>query len=623
MKIELVSIHIKKSPQAMPLAVAMLKAKLDSVERFKNRVETSISDFYLGQDIESIIDSILGKKPDMIGFSIYLWNRDVILQVAAHIKKRVPKIIICAGGAEAGAMPEILLNSGSFDFAVTGEGELAFTTAVEGVLSDEQLPENRMFSFPVKDLDDLPSPFLNGTIQIEKYEGVLWELSRGCPFKCDFCFESRGLSGVRRFSLERIESELRLFEQKKVTQVFVLDPTFNQDIERAKKILRMILRIAPSIHFTFEVRTEFIDPEMAELFAKVNCGLQIGLQSSDSAVLKCVNRSIDPAKFREKINILNRKNVVFGLDLIYGLPCDTLAGFRKSIDFAISLQPNNLDIFPLAVLPGTVLYEKAGSLGLDFPNQAPYIVNSTPDFSSDDMNEAQLLSDSCDSFYNKGRAVGWLFMVLETLNMKPSEFFVQFAGWIGEGGICKIQCDFVKDLFEKAGKRNLSTAMTDIIRYNDCLNRSMGSGFCEKHEGKVNLHQVFRLSPSTKFLTLNYDHDELLTIGEITLVDFVKHFKPSRNEIITYNDNGNARSMPLDTVWINLLRSLDGKRTVGQILKTMNMKNSAEAIEFIEFCAGSGIVSYLLKKSWIERKSGDPWGARTPVTDVKGRCPNH
>lgn len=591
MKIELVSIHIKKSPQAMPLAVAMLKAKLDSVEKFRNSVETSISDFYLGQDVEFIVDSILGKKPDMIGFSIYLWNRDIALQVAAHIKKRVPKIILCAGGAEAGAMPEMLLNSGSFDLAVTGEGEIAFAEAVEGVLNGEQLSENRIFSAPVEDIDDLPSPFLNGTIQIEKYEGVLWELSRGCPFKCDFCFESRGLSGVRRFSLERIESELKLFEEKKVTQVFVLDPTFNQDKERAKKILRMILKVAPSIHFTFEVRSEFIDAEMAKLFAKINCGLQIGLQSSDNAVLKCVNRSIDPSKFREKINVLNCENVVFGLDLIYGLPCDTLAGFKKSVDFALSLQPNNLDIFPLAVLPGTVLYEKAGSLGLDFPNNAPYIVSSTPDFPSDDMKEAQLLSASCDRFYNKGRAVGWLFMVLETLNMKPSEFFVQFDKWNGEGGICKIQCDFVKDLFEKAGKKNLSVAMTDIIKYNDCLNRSFESGFCEKLEGRINLHQVFRLSPSTRFLTLSYDHDELLTIGEITLVDFVKQFKPCKNEIITYNDNGNAHSMSLDTHWIKLLRSFDGKRTLDQILKTHNIKNTTEAIEFVKFCIESKIVA--------------------------------
>lgn len=589
MKIELISIHIERSPKAMPLAAAMLKAKLDSLNGYENRIRTSICDYYMDDDAGYIAASVLAKKPDLIGFSVYLWNRDLSLQVASIIKKKSPEIIICFGGAESVAMPEMFLNTGVFDFAVTGEGELAFAEAVYGILNDDPMPEGRMFSIPVNDLNDLPSPFLSGTVDLSKYEGVLWELSRGCPFKCDFCFESRGLSGVRRFSLDRIEAELRLFEEKKVTQVFVLDPTFNQDRERAKKILRMIQKIAPSIHFTFEVRTEFIDDEMAELFASVNCGLQIGLQSADSTVLKCVNRSIDPVKFMEKINILNRKNAIFGLDLIYGLPCDTLVGFRKSIDFAVSLQPNNLDIFPLAVLPGTVLYNKADGLGLDFMRNAPYTVRSTPQFPAEDMEKAQLLSESCNVFYNRGRAVGWLFMVLETLDMRPSEFFEKFAEMEVCGDICKAQCYFVKDLFEKRGRKELSTAMTDIIRYNDCLNRSLESGFCGKIDGKVSLHKVYRLSPSVNFLTLSYDHDELLMIGEITLIDFVKHFKPCRTEVITYNDNGNSVSMPLDTVWIKLLRSFDGKRTLDHIIKSANI-NRSEAVEFIGFCAGSGIL---------------------------------
>ncbi len=589
MKIELVSIHIERSPKAMPLAAAMLKAKLDSLNGPENRVTVSMCDFYTDDDAEHIASSVLAKKPDMAGFSVYLWNRELSLQVASIIKKKAPGIIVCLGGPEAGEMPEKLLNAGVFDLAVTGEGEIAFAKAVYGILNGDAVPENRIFNVPVNDLNDLPSPFLSGTVDLSKYEGVLWELSRGCPFKCDFCFESRGLSGVRRFSLDRIEAELRLFEEKKVTQVFVLDPTFNQDRERAKNILRLIRKIAPSIHFTFEVRTEFLDEEMAELFASVNCGLQIGLQSSDSSVLKCVNRSFDPVKFREKINILNRKNAVFGLDLIYGLPCDTLAGFRKSIDFAVSLQPNNLDIFPLAVLPGTVLHDKADSFGLDFANNAPYTVRSTPQFPAEDMKKAQLLSKSCDIFYNRGRAVGWLFMVLETLNMRPSEFFEKFAEREVDGDICKAQCSIVKDMFEKAGKRNLSTAMTDIIRYNDCLNKSLESGFSGKIDGKVSLHKVYRLSPSVNFLTLSYDHDELLMIGEINLIDFVKRFKPYRTEVITYNDNGNSVSMPLDTVWIKLLRSLDGKRTLDQTIKSANI-NRSEAIEFIEFCAESGIL---------------------------------
>ena len=230
---------------------------------------------------------------------------------------------------------------------------------------------------PVMDLNTLPSPYLTGTIDPCRYSGLLWELSRGCPFKCGFCFESRGVAGVRQISLERIRKELELFEEKKVNQVFVLDPTFNCDIKRAKKILRMILKTAPLIHFTFEIRAEFIDREIAELFAGIHCSLQVGLQSAHPEVLANVNRTIDTVKFAEKISLLNSAGAIFGLDLIYGLPGDTPDGFKESLNYALRLQPNHLDIFPLAVIPGTALYDQAESFSPELSERCslhPYLL---------------------------------------------------------------------------------------------------------------------------------------------------------------------------------------------------------------------------------------------------------
>ena len=86
-----------------------------------------------------------------------------------------------------------------------------------------------------------------------------------------------------------------------VPQVFVLDSTFNQDVRRAKTILRLIKKIAPRTHFHFEVRSEFIDHEMAELFGEISCSLQIGLQSSDPNILREVNRKFSREAFASKV----------------------------------------------------------------------------------------------------------------------------------------------------------------------------------------------------------------------------------------------------------------------------------------------------------------------------------
>jgi radical SAM superfamily enzyme YgiQ (UPF0313 family) len=58
--------------------------------------------------------------------------------------------------------------------------------------------------------EELTSPYLDGTLDLSKYEGALWELARGCPFKCSYCYESKGEKKVRLLPMERIEKELKL-----------------------------------------------------------------------------------------------------------------------------------------------------------------------------------------------------------------------------------------------------------------------------------------------------------------------------------------------------------------------------------------------------------------------------
>jgi coproporphyrinogen III oxidase-like Fe-S oxidoreductase len=154
---------------------------------------------------------------------------------------------------------------------------------------------------------------------------------------------------------------------------------------------------APDIHFTFEVRTEFLDEEMAELFASVSCGLQIGLQSTNITALAEINRRFDSNAYSKKIKLLNEYGVIFGLDLIFGLPKDSFSDFCKSLDYAINLQPNNLDIFQLAVLPGTVLYDYMEKENIRFMKEPPYLVQETHSFSEKDLLKANNLKKACDN----------------------------------------------------------------------------------------------------------------------------------------------------------------------------------------------------------------------------------
>ncbi len=466
MKLVLVAIHIEPSPRALPLGPSMLASVLRRA--FGGAIQTRVVDAFVAEPAAICAARILASDPEAVGFSMYVWNRGLALEIAACLKAARPDIIIFAGGAEATADTSGVLADPSMDFVLPGEGEELIVAAMQRLLQGDppQALADWAQSSPVKDLTSLPSPYLDGTLRPEDYGGALWELSRGCPFTCDFCFEARGTAGTRRIPLARVEAELELFEARGIREVFVLDPTFNYHKVQAKQVLRLIAEKTHRAHFFFEVRSEFLDQEMAALFAAVHCTLQIGLQSAHDNVLRNISRSFDPEDFEAKILLLHEEGVPYGFDLIYGLPGDSLDGFRQSLDFAMRLVPNHLDVFRLSVLPGTRLAETAAGLGLTYEAHHPYRVTALPTFSALDLEQAGHIARGCDVLYNRGRAVPWFGMLLEPLELAPAEVFEAFADWLdAHPGAEPIegQRSFFQSLFEAQGDSLLGALAADVI----------------------------------------------------------------------------------------------------------------------------------------------------------------
>ena len=468
MQLVLAAIHIEPSPRAVPLGPAMLASALKRA--FPNEIQTCILDLFLEQPAVACAEKILESNPDCVGLSLFVWNRTLSLEIAAILKARKSGIVLFAGGAEATADQAGVLADGSIDFVLPGEGEELILEAM-GRLLQGATPREIAAAVkpgPVRNLATLASPYLDGTLRLQEYTGALWELSRGCPFKCDFCFESRGTAGIRRIPMDRVEAELAAFESSGIREVFVLDPTFNYHKAQAKQILRLIAKKAPDIHFFFEIRSEFIDREMAKLFAAIHCTLQIGLQSAHDEVLRNISRSIDPKAFEAKLLLLHQAGVPYGFDLIFGLPGDSLEGFRTSLDFALSLVPNHLDIFRLAVLPGTRLAETAPNLGLQYQAGNPYHVLGSPTFSPVDMAKAARIAQGCDVFYNQGKAVPWFDIILEALQMTPSQVLEAFATFMEKApaeDLTLIQRNFIVALFDDRGDALIGSIAADIISY--------------------------------------------------------------------------------------------------------------------------------------------------------------
>ncbi len=441
---------------------------------------------------QEVLDRILGENPDLVGFSLYCWNSLPSIELARRLKTLRPELPVVAGGPDAEALAEGEAET-PFDAVFLGEAEFSFAEWYKGKRNSggsvgalrREAAESAggpVFVRSAPSLErELPSPWLLGVLAPSRGGALPWELGRGCPYRCSYCYEGRASSLVRHLPKERVEAELRLFIDAGVSEIFVLDPTFNLDEKRSLEILKTLAAKAPRIGWNFEIRAELLDAAQAEAFARLSCFVQIGLQSSSPQVLKLNGRSFDSRKFVAGLSLLNKKQVVFGLDLIYGLPGDTLGGFRKSVDFALSFSPNHLDVFPLAVLPGTRLKRRSAEFGLVFDPEAPYLLKSHPGFPGQDMEEAARLAAALGCFYTRGRAVPWFSAILRALRLSPSDFLASFLppqGWesLGQAQVEALQCAHVEKIFMSKGKAVLLPAALDLIRFNGAWSRALAEG---------------------------------------------------------------------------------------------------------------------------------------------------
>lgn len=545
---------VETSPQGIPLGAACIASAIKASPLTKGKYDVELIDFSLedaeimlakqngGEKAVSVLiaNRLAAKNPDFACFSVYVWNRNILSRAAVELKKILPNCICIAGGPEVTADPT---SFDSFDFMTAGQGELATAELLSEIESGKN-PDDIPGIYERKDsrqsvvravpcpVELCPSPYLDGTIDPSKYGGALWELARGCPFKCSYCYESKGEKKIAYFPMERLEKEIELFAKKNIAQVFVLDPTYNASKERAMKMLRIIEKKAPGMFFYFEARAEFIDRELAHAFARIPCALQIGLQSANPDVLKNVHRTLEKKKFIKNIGFLNEAGVTFGFDLIYGLPGDDFKGFCESIDFALSLYPNNLELFCLSVLPGTDLHDTAKSFGLEWEQNPPYHVLRTPKFSDEDLKKCEKLSAAVNLFYNDGRAVPWLNSVLFPLHEKASEFFKDFEKWLEKD--CRIKARTTTIVRESDNDTNSKTDNDKNVQIEKMQIDFVREKFHQKHldrifpvaEDLIKMHGALgrcTFDGSESTFTTNYHPDDVMSEYGTDLIFFAEN----------------------------------------------------------------------------------------------------
>ncbi len=387
------------------LAVRALKSAVLDLDV---RHEVSVLEFSLKDKRDAVLHALFAENAPVYGFSAYIWNITETLSIAESLKKLRPDCKIFLGGPEVSYKANEVLEKHPFiDSIIVGEGE----EGIKNLLSlYPRLPKKIHGAPDSLFLSRAPHYFLDGDAPESLPPGkfVYYESSRGCPFSCGYCLSGSDCA-VRAKSAETTLADLLEFEKLNgdgTRTVKLVDRTFNYDLPRAKKIWRGLLDEKYTCRYHFEIQPSILDEEALEILSMAPQGkfqLEAGIQSTSPSVLAECGRGGNVKKELFNLKKLKAiKNVPVHVDLICGLPLDSLENIKRSVNEVYHLS-DELQIGFLKILSGTKIADNAEKYGIKYRSEPPYEVLCTSTLSFDEIYLLKGIAHTVDRVANSGK----------------------------------------------------------------------------------------------------------------------------------------------------------------------------------------------------------------------------
>ncbi len=304
--------------------------------------------FFIPSNEETLIKTIReiekNSKKIIVVFSFFSTQLFEIKDLIKKLKKSISsKVIFLAGGPHPTGEPEDTINIG-FDYVLVGEGEKIFPFYIKKILNDEEISKigksrkgevnlNDFFPFPHK--------------KFKKFGPI--EITRGCPFFCNYCQTSRIFGGkVRHRSIDSICKIVEYMKKNNRLDIRFITPNALsygsidgkkvnlEAIENLLKEIRKLLKDRGRIFFgsfPSEVRPEQVNEEVLNILKKYvdNKNLIIGAQSGSEKILTLCNRQHTVKDVLEAVKLSKKFGFIPNIDFIFGLPGETDKDIKDTI----------------------------------------------------------------------------------------------------------------------------------------------------------------------------------------------------------------------------------------------------------------------------------------------------
>jgi radical SAM superfamily enzyme YgiQ (UPF0313 family) len=398
------------------------------------RARTELKEFVLGQKTEVMAEELLALRPRVIGFGVYIWNVEETTRLVGMLKALAPEVKIVLGGPEVSfeTAPQRIVQLA--DHVITGQADISLPPLLRALL-DGPRPLMKIVSGVEPDLDTLKLPYNEYTDEDLRHRLLYVEASRGCPFKCEFCLSSLDKTATP-FATEQFIQELETLYQRGARLFKFVDRTFNLNIKTSQKILDFFLQKLAAhpdqiVFAHFELVPDHLPVALKETIQKFPAGslqFEIGIQTWNPQVQANISRKQNNTKAAENISwLVEHTTAHLHVDLIIGLPGESLESFGQGFDHLVSLKPHEIQVGVLKRLRGTPIVRHTENFDIRYNPEPPYNIlsNNLLDFTQ--MQRLSRFARYWDLVGNSGRFTSSLALLLGSA---PFANFIAFSDWL-------------------------------------------------------------------------------------------------------------------------------------------------------------------------------------------------
>ena len=452
------------------LGLRYLLANLDPHGGVGLRALAELREYTISRPAPEVVADLLATlgpatdtAPQIVGFGVYIWNVTQTTEVIRLLKAARPDLKIVLGGPEVSHETDEQAITHLADHVITGWGDVSFAKLCRALLDGPQ-PLMKIIPGEQPPLAELELPYGEYSAADLAHRLLYVEASRGCPFKCEFCLSALDKTAWG-FELERVLAALDVLHQRGARTFKFVDRTFNLKIDHSVRILQFFLDVIAgearqSIHpephglprcarndsqnaglfLHFEVIPDHLPDRLRAMLAQFPPGvlqLEVGVQTFNVAVQQTISRRQDNDATEANLRwLLAHTHAHLHVDLIFGLPGETLQSFADGFDRLLAIGPHEIQLGILKRLRGAPIARHSAAHGMVYAPEPPYTVQHTGVVDAATLQRFGRLARYWELLANSGRFAKTLPLLLHppavagSVGASPFWCFMAFSDWL-------------------------------------------------------------------------------------------------------------------------------------------------------------------------------------------------